>query len=98
MVGRSDSRHIRRERHRLEAILSFAFLPEEVDRVKGVLAKVKQMLEGDAIMARWGDYDRFLDTLEDVKARHKVLNGATAVMLMVEIVERELAKQEEQDE
>jgi len=34
--------------------------------------------------------DRFLDALTAIKARHDVKNGATALMLMLDIVEEAL--------
>ncbi|MHB8491190.1 MAG: ParB/RepB/Spo0J family partition protein [Solirubrobacteraceae bacterium] len=79
-------------------VISFAFLKGEGDRLKRVLQDVQASLENEAILARWAEYDRFMDALAAVKSRHKVTNGATALMLMLDIVEEALSAQEASNE
>ncbi len=74
-------------------VVSFAFLKGEGDRLKRILQDVQAVLENEAILARWGEYDRLMDALAAVKSRHNVTNGATALMLMLDIVEEALSAQ-----
>ena len=79
-------------------MISFVFLPHEVERLEAVLEKAARALENDAIAVRWAEYDRLLDGLVATKKRHRVKNGATAFMLLMDLAERGLAELETQSE
>ncbi len=71
--------------------LSFVFLPEELDQVRSFFDGIKQLMHGDEVwLARWRDYDRLLDTLDDAGAAYNVKNTATILMLLLDIVERHI--------
>jgi hypothetical protein len=71
--------------------VAFVFLPEEADRLAAVTGEALDRVRGDeAYLARFGDYDRFLDTLEAVKQATNVKNVATVIMLMLEVVEKHM--------
>lgn len=70
--------------------LTFVFLPHEAERIAELFKAVRQACPGDLYLARWGEYDRLLDTLEDVGAAHSVRNGAAQLLIMLELVERHL--------
>ncbi len=71
--------------------VTFVFLPEEAERLGAVVEEALDRVSGDeAYLARFGDYDRFLDTLEAVKKATGVKNAATAIMLMLEVLEKHM--------
>lgn len=72
--------------------LTFVFLPHEADRIREVFARARQASPGALYLARWGEYDRLLDTLEDVGAAHGVRNGAAQLLLMLDLVERHIGE------
>ena len=71
--------------------LSFVFLPEEADRPEAVFGQSMDKVRGDsAYLARFGEYDRFLDNMETVKKAANVKNVAAIFMLMLDILERHM--------
>lgn len=76
-------------------MISFIFLPHETARLEAALAKAQQVLDNDAIAVRWAEYDRLLDGLVAIKQRHRVKNGATAFMLLLDLIEGALAETEQ---
>lgn len=68
--------------------LSFVFLPEEAERLVEVLEKVKNELASDAILARNTEYSRLLDTVAKTQGAYNIHNGATAIMLILDVFER----------
>lgn len=69
-------------------MLSFLFLPEELDDLLHSLEKAKSLITSDAVAARWGEYDRLLDAQAKVQGAYNIHNGATALMLILDIFER----------
>jgi len=43
-------------------------------------------------MARFGEYDRFLDSLEDIGSAHMVRNAASQVLLMLDLFSQHLGE------
>jgi hypothetical protein len=72
---------------------SLVFLPDEVERVKAAFQAARDFIKGSQAMAicRWSDYDRFLETLDTVSAAHDVMSSATALMLLLDLAEPQLA-------
>lgn len=79
-------------------MLTFAFLPEEIGRLESAFKRLRETAPSDTHVARWGEYDRLLDAMAEMKARHTVLNSATAIMLMLEVVEAYFASNPAQEE
>jgi len=72
-------------------IISFAFLPDEAEKAKQVFDELITLIQGNEIWAaRYKDYDKFLDTLSQVSDSYDVKNTATAISLMLKIVERHI--------
>lgn len=66
--------------------LSFVFLPEEEERLEAAFEQAFDTVNGEKIyLCRFGDYDRLLDTLEEVKKDAGVKNTATAMMLLLDV-------------
>lgn len=72
------------------AALTFLFLPEEKERLLETLRAARQTLANDVILARRLEYDRLLDAQVLVQAAYKVHNGATSIMLLLDVFERHL--------
>lgn len=72
--------------------LTFLFLPHEAERVKALVEQARKIVPGDVYLARWGEYDRLLDTLTDVGAAHMVRNASAQLLLMLDLVERYLGE------
>jgi hypothetical protein len=70
--------------------LTFVFLPHEAERIAELFKAVRQAHPGELYLARWGQYDQLLDTLEDIGTAHGVRNGAAQLMLMLEWVGQHL--------
>lgn len=71
-------------------MLSFLFLPEEVERVSEVFNKAKDMINSDTILARYKEYDRLLDAQEKTQLSYNVHNGATSLMIILDVFENHL--------
>jgi hypothetical protein len=74
-------------------MVQLLFLPEEVERVQAVVDGLGRLGGGEAVRyaARLADFDRFFEALLKVKEVEGIVNSATAVLRMVEIVEAHLA-------
>jgi hypothetical protein len=74
--------------------LTLAFLPDELDRVSEVFAQVKAFTKGSkaVFLARMADYDRLLDSLESASDAGDIKNQATALLILLEIVERHIGE------
>lgn len=68
--------------------LSFLFLPDELQQLKNTLETALDDLSSDAILARFSEYDRFLDAQDKTKKAYNIHNGATALMIILDIFER----------
>lgn len=66
--------------------LSFVFLPEEQERLEEAFTEAMYKVKGDACyLARYAEFDRLLDALEQTKKEAKVKNTATAMMLILDV-------------
>jgi len=74
--------------------LSLVFLPDDLETAKSVLANaLDRVKSSDAVwLMRMEEYDRWLDGQEAVASSHNVKNAATAVLLMLELFEQNLAQ------
>lgn len=70
--------------------VTFLLLPEERDRLLEAFEKARKLesLAGDVVVARLADYDRLMDAQDKVMASYNIHNGATALMLILDIFER----------
>lgn len=66
-------------------LLSFAFLPNELTRVKDAFTQAMEETQNDTALVRWREYDRLLDALAKIKADYHVWNAATALMLVLDV-------------
>ncbi len=72
--------------------VSFLFLPDERDRVKAALDKALAGIEMNIrYVARFSEYDRLLDALQNACDAYKIVNVSTALLLLLDIVERHWA-------
>jgi hypothetical protein len=73
-------------------MVQLLFLPEEVERLQAVVDGLGRLGGGEALRyaARLADFDRFFEALLKVKEVEGIVNSATAVLRMVEIVEEHL--------
>lgn len=70
-------------------IITFTFLPDEVDEVKRVFDEVKALAAGDELwVARWGAYAQFLDTLDEASSAHNIRNAATSLQAILALADR----------
>ena len=70
-------------------VITFTFLPEEVDEVKRIFDEVKKLAAGDELwVARWGSYDRFLDTLDEVSSAYDIRNAATGLQAILALADK----------
>jgi len=77
-------------------VVTFAFLPEEIERLKDVLKGLSALPKPDhTILARVSEYDRFLDDLDEVRAANDLTNGATALMILLDVFEQHRGDLEE---
>lgn len=67
--------------------INLTFLPEEVQRAEECLKEAKESpIKTDATwLARWAQYDSFMDALAQASAAHNVKNTATALMVLLDI-------------
>ncbi|USK72668.1 ParB/RepB/Spo0J family partition protein [Peribacillus asahii] len=68
--------------------VSFLFLPNEAERMLDVIERAKDGLNSQTIMARYAEYDRLLDAQEKTQTSFNIHNGATSLMLILDIFER----------
>lgn len=71
------------------------FLPEEVERLKECVEQVKRHKRATVLAARYRDWDEFFKLLLEFKEHEKIVNSATALKVMCEIVEEWLARETE---
>lgn len=72
---------------------TFVFLPEELERVDAVLKKALETVCSDYVyLARFADFDRKLDALAKTKDSYNTRNGATALMLILDLFEKHQAE------
>lgn len=69
-------------------VLQIVVLPDELERAKQVIEKVKQEIKGMAFTLRFEEYDSWLDSMETVGKSIGIKNTATTLMAMLDLVER----------
>ncbi len=70
--------------------MTFIFLPSEIERAKTAFEQAKGLTKGLTWLARWDEYDRLLDALEQAGDAHGVKNVATALALILDVFEAHL--------
>jgi len=72
-------------------ILNIAFLPSEVKDVKRILKDVvKEVRKNETFLVRFAEYDKYLDTLNDVGEGMRIRNTAVAFVGLLEIVKNHM--------
>lgn len=68
-------------------ILNIMFLPSEIKEINKILKQaVKEVGKNKTLTMRMAEYDKYLDTLNDVAEGSRIKNTAVAFMAMLEIV------------
>lgn len=72
--------------------ISLTFLPDEAELVAEAFEKARKQASGAKghWLARWGDYDKTMDSLEISGQSYGVKNTATALMIILEVFSRHL--------
>lgn len=65
--------------------VSFLFLPEEKDELIEAFNEAKGMITNETVLARYKDFDRLLQAQSDVQAAYDIHNGATSMMLVLDV-------------
>lgn len=80
-----------------EANLSFqtfslVFLPEEIERIQEVFQQAQAFAKGAklTLLARWSEYDRYMEAMDAVRTANNVQSSATAFLLLLDIAERHM--------
>lgn len=71
-------------------VLQIVVLPDELERAKEIIEKVKQEIKGMAFTLRFEQYDEWLDSMETVGKSIGIKNTATTLMAMLDLVERHI--------
>ncbi len=72
--------------------INFTFLPDEAERVKTTLDQAAAVVKkGAHVVARFADYDRFMDAVSTCGQAHGVTNSATSLLVLIEMFERHVA-------
>jgi hypothetical protein len=70
-------------------LISFLFLPEEVDRLQEAFRRARETIPAEeVVILRITEFSRLIDALGKVQAAFNVHNGATALLLILDIFER----------
>lgn len=72
-------------------VLNIMFLPSEIEEIKKVINDVmKEVRQNEALMLRMAEYDKYLDTLNEVSKGARIKNTAVGFMAMLEIVKNHM--------
>lgn len=71
-------------------VLQIVVLPDEMEKAKEVIERVKQEIKGMAFTLRFAEYDKWLDSMETVGKSIGIKNTATTLMAMLDLVERHI--------
>lgn len=72
-------------------VLNILFLPSEIDDVKKILdTAMKEVRQNETITLRMKEYDKYLDTLNDVSKASRIKNTAVGFMAMLEVVNKHM--------
>ncbi|WP_306010487.1 ParB/RepB/Spo0J family partition protein [Bacillus sp. MMSF_3328] len=69
-------------------MLTFLFLPDEAEEMVRVFEKARDFLTSDSVAVSMREYDRLLDAQAKVQTAYNIHNGATSLMLIMDIFER----------
>jgi len=76
--------------------ITITFLPQELVKAKEAWVKAKQVIMGDeAWLARWSEYNKFLDGLSTAGDAFHVKNVATQLALLLEVLDRHITELKE---
>jgi ParB-like nuclease domain. len=70
--------------------VTMVFLPDELEHAKKVFEKAKETVKKNAWLARFSDYDQFLDSMETAAESHGIKNVATSLFVMLDIFEKHI--------
>lgn len=77
-------------------VLNIMFLPSEIEDIKKVLDSVmKEVRQNESLMLRMSEYDKYLDTLNEVSKGTRIKNTAVGFMAMLEIVKNHMEELKE---
>lgn len=77
-------------------VLNIMFLPSEIEEIKKVFSNVmKEVRQNEALMLRMAEYDKYLDTLNEVSKGTRIKNTAVGFMAMLEIVKNHMEELKE---
>lgn len=77
-------------------VMNLMFLPSEIEDIKRVFADVmKEVRQNPALMIRMAEYDKYLDTLNEVSKGTRIKNTAVGFMAMLEIVKNHMEELKE---
>jgi hypothetical protein len=69
--------------------VQFLFLPDEYDRMVEVFDKaISDLPPNHTVLARWQEYDQFLEAKNKVQGAYNIHNAATVIMIMLDIFEK----------
>jgi hypothetical protein len=69
-------------------MVSFLFLPEERDELFQAFEAAKDAINNETVLARFEDFDRLLEAQDKVQKSFNIFNGATSLMLILDIFMR----------
>jgi len=69
-------------------MLTFLFLPDEAEEMVRVFDKARDFISSDTVAVRMKEYDRLLDAQAKTQVAYNIHNGATSLMLIMDIFER----------
>ena len=72
-------------------IINFTFLPDEAARLKAALEQAQAAVKGVNVVARFKDYDRFMEAVAIAGSSYGVINGATSLLILLDIFDRHVA-------
>lgn len=72
--------------------ITMTFLPHETEHVQAIWESACKAAAGSKAvwLARWADYDRFMDSLDAAGRAYDIKNTATALLLILEVFSRHL--------
>lgn len=77
-------------------VLSIMFLPSEIEDIKKAMSEImKEVRKNEALMVRMAEYDKYLDTLNEVSKGTRIKNTAVGFMAMLEIVKNHMEELKE---
>lgn len=70
-------------------VLNLMFLPSEMKEIANIIKQAKKEVgKNRTLIARYEDYDRFLDSMDEISSAKNIRNTATVFKAMLDIVEK----------